>query len=40
MKKCKKTTAKKSTGSTGGNLSKLKGGLPKYMENKMKGKKK
>ena len=24
MKKCKKTTAKKSTGSTGGNLSKLK----------------
>ena len=37
MKKCKKTTAKKSTG---GNLSKLKGGLRKYMENKMKGKKK
>lgn len=38
MKKCKakKTTTKKSTG---GNLSKLKGGLRKYMENKAKNKK-
>lgn len=38
MKKCKtkKSTAKKSTGS---NLSKLKGGLRKYMENKVKNKK-
>ena len=43
MKKCKtkKSTAKKSTTkkSTGGNLSKLKGGLRKYMENKVKNKK-
>ena len=35
--KAKKSTAKKSTGS--GNLGKLKGGLRKYMENKVKNKK-
>ncbi len=35
--KAKKAATKKPTG---GNLSKLKGGLRAYMENKMKGKKK